>query len=97
MTEAVKRTKTRKQRRTVTGVVTTARKSPQTIQVTVEYRVRHTHYNKFVRRRTKLAAHDPEQTANVGDRVEVVECRPISKTKRWRLVKVLVAAPTDQV
>ncbi len=81
--------KARRRRRTVTGVVTTAHKTPATLRVEVEFLVRHRHYNKYVRHRTILHVHDPQAEAKLGDRVEVVECRPVSKTKRWRLAKVV--------
>lgn len=61
----------------------------QTIRVVVENLVRHPRYGKFIRRRTKLAAHDPRNQAAVGDLVEIVPCRPISKTKSWRLLRVV--------
>ena len=71
------------------GVVTSAHKTPQTICVEVRYQVRHRKYGKFLRRSTRLHAHDAKGQAKLGDRVEVMECRPMSKTKTWRLVKVL--------
>ncbi|MHC5173439.1 MAG: small ribosomal subunit protein uS17, partial [Planctomycetota bacterium] len=52
-------------------------------------------YGKYIRRRTKLGVHDPQNQASVGDRVEISECRPISKSKNWRLVKVLKKAVTE--
>jgi len=95
MAETVQANKTRRERRTVMGVVTSANKTPQTLRVVVEYRVRHARYGKYIRRRTVLHAHDPRQEAHQGDRVELMECRPISKTKTWRLVKVIEQAPRD--
>ncbi len=64
-------------------------KMDRTVVVQVERQSRHRLYKKLMRRRSKLVAHDPENVAMVGDLVEVIESRPISKTKRWRLVKVL--------
>ncbi|NLX22351.1 MAG: 30S ribosomal protein S17 [Phycisphaerae bacterium] len=84
--------KVRRQRRTLTGVVKTAHKTPATLRVEVEFLVRHTRYSKYVRKRTVLHAHDPKAEAKPGDRVEVVECRPVSKTKCWRLAKVVARA-----
>ncbi|GDX27134.1 hypothetical protein LBMAG12_15080 [Actinomycetes bacterium] len=55
-------------------------------------RVRHPKYNKFVTRTKKLYAHDEANDANVGDRVRVMETRPLSKLKRWRLVEILERA-----
>ena len=70
------------------GVVTSA-KSAKTIRVVFQYTVRHPKYGKFMRRRTVLHAHDEQGVAKEGDRVELMECRPMSKTKTWRLVRVL--------
>ncbi len=85
----------RQHRRIVTGVVTVANKTPQTIKVSVEYQARHPKYGKTLRRLTKYTAHDEKGEAHAGDTVELMECRPISKTKVWRLVRVLRAAPRD--
>jgi small subunit ribosomal protein S17 len=60
--------------------------------VEVVERVRHPKYNKFVMRTKKLYAHDEANDANIGDRVRVMETRPLSKTKRWRLVEILERA-----
>jgi small subunit ribosomal protein S17 len=64
----------------------------RTLVVEVVERVRHPKYNKFVMRTKKLYAHDEANDANVGDRVRVMETRPLSKTKRWRLVEILERA-----
>jgi small subunit ribosomal protein S17 len=85
--------KQRKGRKTMTGVVTSAHQTPKTISVKVHYRVRHRKYGKYMRRSIKLHAHDDRAEAKLGDRVQLMECRPISKTKTWRLVKVLASAP----
>ena len=58
----------------------------------IDYKVKHPRYGKYINRRTKLSVHDPNNDAGVGDTVEITECRPISKTKSWRLVKVLQKA-----
>ncbi len=63
-----------------------------TIVVSVVERVRHPRYRKTVQRTKRLYAHDAEGTARVGDRVRVVETRPLSKTKRWRLAEVVERA-----
>ena len=77
-------------RKTRTGeVVSTA--GEKTIVVRVERRTRHPLYGKVVRRATKLHAHDEEGAAKLGDKVRIVECRPYSKLKRWRLQEVLGA------
>ena len=75
------------------GVVTSAHKAPKTLRVEVQYKVRHPIYGKFVRKTTVLHAHDENADAKEGDRVQLMECRPISKTKTWRLVKVIESAP----
>jgi len=64
----------------------------QTITVLVERRVRHPLYGKFLRRSMKLHAHDEQNECNTGDLVQVEQCRPLSKTKCWRLVEVLEKA-----
>jgi small subunit ribosomal protein S17 len=85
----------RQHRRVVTGVVLTANKTPKTIKVAVEYQTRHAKYGKILRRSTKYTAHDEKNEAHTGDMVELMECRPISKTKTWRLVRVVHVAPRD--
>jgi len=83
----------RKLRRRMVGVVTSAHKTPKTLRVEVTYQVRHPRYKKLIRRRQVLHVHDERQEAQEGDRVEVMECRRISKTKTWRLVQVLERRP----
>ncbi len=70
------------------GVVTSSKRD-KTLRVEIERRYRHTVYGKIVRGRTICHVHDEENTAQEGDTVEVVECRPRSKTKRWELVRVV--------
>ena len=60
-------------------------------------RFRHPKYGKMVRRNTRIVAHDEANEARLGDVVEIVECRPMSKTKRWRLLRVLAANPEQAV
>jgi len=67
-------------------------KMQKTIVVAVETSVRHPIYKKIVKKTYKLKAHDEENTAGIGDRVRVMETRPLSKEKRWRLVEVLEKA-----
>jgi small subunit ribosomal protein S17 len=67
-------------------------KMNKTITVLIERRVRHPLYGKIVTRRTKLHAHDEKSECKEGDRVMIEECRPLSRTKSWRLVKVLERA-----
>jgi small subunit ribosomal protein S17 len=64
----------------------------KTIVVAVENHVKHPLYNKIVKRTYKLKAHDEENTCNIGDIVKVMETKPISKDKRWRLVEVMEKA-----
>jgi len=74
--------------RVLRGVVT-SNKMEKSIVVEVTRTVRHKKYNKFIKRRARYHAHDEENTCNAGDTVEIVESRPLSKTKRWRLQQVL--------
>lgn len=67
-------------------------KMEKTIVVEVEDRVKHPLYGKVIRQRSKVKAHDAENTAGIGDRVLIAETRPTSATKRWRLVEVLEKA-----
>jgi small subunit ribosomal protein S17 len=85
----------RRLRRQVVGVVTAAHKTPKTLRVEVEFLVRHSKYGKYMRHRSILHVHDETQDAKRGDRVQIMECRPMSKLKTWRLVKVLERAPQD--
>jgi small subunit ribosomal protein S17 len=84
--------KRRSRRPTRIGVVTSDRRD-KTIAVMVEYSVKYPKYGKHVRRRTVLHAHDEHNEAASGDKVEIMLCRPISKTKNWRLLRVLERAP----
>jgi small subunit ribosomal protein S17 len=81
----------RKVRKVREGVVTSAGMD-KTIVVTVTDRVRHAKYNKFILRSKKLYTHDEANDAGVGDKVRVMETRPLSKNKRWRLVEVMERA-----
>jgi len=67
-------------------------KMASTVVVAVVERVRHARYGKTVQRTTKLYAHDPADDAKVGDKVRIMEMRPMSKTKRWRVTEVLERA-----
>ena len=81
----------RKQRRTVRGVVI-SRSGDKSIRIELKYKIRHPVYGKFVRKSTKLCVHDEKNQTGIGDVVEVTECRPMSKTKSWRLVKIVQKA-----
>jgi small subunit ribosomal protein S17 len=73
------------------GVVT-GDKMDKTITVAVERKVKHPIYGKFVKKTTKFHAHDEKQECTIGDIVKIMETRPLSKTKRWRLVEVVEKA-----
>lgn len=77
--------------RTLVGQVVSD-KMDKSITVAVERRVKHPVYGKFLRRTTKVHAHDETNECHVGDTVMVEQCRPLSKTKTWRLVKVMERA-----
>jgi len=68
-------------------------KAHKTITVEVMRRFQHPRYGKMVRRHTRLAAHDPADEARLGDTVEIMACRPLSKTKRYRLVRIVERGP----
>ena len=74
-----------------TGVVSSAKRD-KSCKVEINYLVKHDKYGKYVRRRTVLQVHDADNTASLGDTVEVAECRPISKTKSWVLTRVVEKA-----
>jgi len=74
-----------------TGLVVSDR-MPKTVVVSVERMVLHPRYKKVLKRRTKVKAHDESNQCRVGDRVLIVECRPLSRDKRWRVSKVLEKA-----
>ena len=82
---------TRSRRKTVVGMVE-SNKMDKTIVVKVERLVKHATYGKYIKRTSKLTAHDPENTCNIGDKVSVIATRPLSKSKRWRLIEVLERA-----
>ena len=78
-------------RKTRTGVVT-SNKMAKTITVAVERKVKHPIYGKFVKKTTKFHAHGEKDECTIGDVVRIMETRPLSKTKRWRLVEVVEKA-----
>ncbi|PZO07717.1 MAG: 30S ribosomal protein S17 [Lysobacteraceae bacterium] len=79
------------QLRTVEGRVV-SNKMNKSVTILVERLVKHPLYGKYIRRSTKLHAHDEENTCNEGDVVRVSECRPLSKTKNWRVVEIVTRA-----
>jgi len=80
-----------KLQRTLTGTVTSD-KMDKSITVMIERRVKHPIYGKFIKRSTKLHVHDDTNECGIGDTVVIEQCRPMSKTKSWRLVKVMEKA-----
>jgi small subunit ribosomal protein S17 len=78
-------------RKTRIGVVTSNRME-KTVTVSVERKVKHPIYGKFVKKTTKFHAHDEKNECTIGDTVRIMETRPLSKTKRWRLVEVVEKA-----
>ncbi len=81
----------RKLRKQKIGVVVST-KMNKTISVLVERRLMHPLYGKFVKRSKKFMVHDEENTCNVGDKVRIMETRPLSRHKRWRLVEIIERA-----
>lgn len=77
--------------RTLTGVVVSD-KNDKTIVVRVETLVKHPILKKYIRRRKKFTAHDPENSCGIGDKVKIVEYRPLSRNKRWHLVSIIEKA-----
>jgi len=82
--------------RTLIGVVASD-KGDKTLKVVVNYQTKHPKYGKFLKRRTVLHAHDEKNEAKEGDRVEIAECRPLSKTKHHRLLRIVERAPERAV
>jgi small subunit ribosomal protein S17 len=83
--------KTRGMKRQVAGIIV-SNKMDKTVVVQVERLVKHPLYKKFIRRRNKFKAHDKDNACRIGDRVEISESRPLSKTKRWRVVRIIERA-----
>jgi len=81
----------RKRRKTRIGIVSSD-KMNKTITVAVERKVKHPIYGKFLKKTTRFHAHDEQNTAGFGDIVRIMETRPLSKTKRWRLVEIIEKA-----
>tara|TARA_R100000027_G_scaffold18279_2_gene13150 strand:+ start:21659 stop:21922 length:264 start_codon:yes stop_codon:yes gene_type:complete len=83
----------RNSRKDLIGVVSSI-SGEKTIKVTYFYKIPHPLYKKEIKRKTVLHVHDDKNECKVGDKVEVMETRPLSKLKRWRVVRVVEAAPT---
>ncbi|TDC34783.1 30S ribosomal protein S17 [Micromonospora sp. 15K316] len=91
MSENTTTAATRGRRKVREGLVVSD-KMDKTVVVEVEDRVKHALYGKIMRRTSKLKAHDEQNSAGIGDRVLIMETRPLSATKRWRLVEILEKA-----
>ena len=83
--------KERGTKRQMIGTVV-SNKADKTVTVLVERLVKHKMYHKFLRRRTKFAAHDDRNDCQIGDKVMITESRPLSKSKRWRVLKIVEKA-----
>jgi small subunit ribosomal protein S17 len=92
MSDASNTTANERTTRKVREGIVSSNKMDRTVVIEVVERVRHPKYNKFVMRTKKLYAHDEANDANVGDRVRVMETRPLSKMKRWRVIEILERA-----
>ncbi len=77
--------------KTLTGVVI-SNSGNKSVKIALDYKVKHPKYGKYIKRRTKIGVHDEHNQSGVGDVIEIAECRPLSKTKSWRLVKVVKKA-----
>ena len=77
--------------KTLTGVVVST-SGDKSVKVTIDYKVKHPKYGKYIKRRTKLAVHDEHNQSGIGDVIEIAECRPRSKTKSWHFVKIVEKA-----
>jgi small subunit ribosomal protein S17 len=84
---------TRSKRKTFIGFVT-SRMGEKSIKVTVPYRIPHAYYQKVINRQTVVHAHDEKNEAKVGDKVEVMETRSLSRLKRWRVIRIVETAKT---
>ncbi len=84
--------KEKRGQRRVCQAVVVSDKRDKTIKVVVESMIKHPRYGKYIRQRTMMHVHDEKNEASVGDKVEIIESRPMSKTKNWRLVRILEKA-----
>lgn len=90
MSKVTERSKTRKD---LVGIVT-SKSGHKTVKVTYFYKIPHPLYKKEIKRKTVVHVHDENNECAIGDKVEIMETRPLSKLKRWRIVKVLEKAPS---
>lgn len=82
---------TRNTRKSLIGTVT-SRSGDQSVKVTIAYKIPHPRYRKVINRKTVVHAHDGKNESKVGDKVLIMETRPLSKLKRWRIIEVVEAA-----
>jgi len=82
---------TRNKRKTILGFVT-SRSGDKSVKVTIPYKIPHPLYHKVINRKTVVHAHDEKNETKVGDKVQIMETRPISRLKRWRVVSVVQSA-----
>ena len=92
MSETTSTTVVRKKRRDLIGVVTSD-SMHKTRRVEIERLIKHKQYGKYIKRRTICYVHDEENQSHLGDIIEIMECRPLSKMKRWRIVRIVTKAP----
>jgi small subunit ribosomal protein S17 len=76
----------------VLNVVVISNSGNKSVKVALDYKVKHPKYGKYIKRRTNISVHDEHNLSGVGDVIEIAACRPYSKTKSWRLVKVVKKA-----
>jgi len=81
----------RNQRKVICGTVV-SRSGDKSIRIELNFKVKHPVYGKFIKRTTRLGVHDEKNEAGIGDMVEITECRPMSKTKSWRVTKIVQKA-----
>jgi small subunit ribosomal protein S17 len=84
-------TESRNSRKTLIGIVT-SRSGDKSVKVTIPYKIPHPRYSKVINRKTVVHVHDEKNETKVGDKVEIMETRPMSRLKRWRVIKVVEAA-----
>jgi small subunit ribosomal protein S17 len=82
--------------KTLTGVVV-SNSGDKSVKVAIEYKVKHPRYGKYVKRRMKISVHDEQNASSVGDLVEIAGCRPHSKSKSWRLLKIVQKAARTRI
>jgi len=83
-----------KEIKTKRGVVI-SKSGDKSVKVQIDFSVKHPMYGKYIKRRTKLGVHDERNEAGMGDTVEIAECRPISKSKNWRLIRIVKKGIVD--